>query len=429
MPKDAFAQAVEGLRERLAAVAPPAVAGTGDGAENRFDPWHELQSAVEELRVAEEELRAQNEELMAARLDLEAERQRYRDLFEFAPDAYLATDAVGIIQEANRAASAMLNVPKKSLVGKPLVVFVAPEDRLTFHGRLSPEGRGEPADLWELRLQPRDQSPLTAAVTLAAVRDPQGAPLAFRWLIRDVTRHKQAERLAVIGQMMTGLAHESRNALQRAQACLERLNWQLQDRPESRALLARLENAQNDLLRLFEDVREFAAPLRLEFHPCDLWQVWRDAWDRLGFLHEGRDARLDEIVETDPQCVADASRLRQVFRNVFENALAACRDPVRVAVRCAEGVLGGAPAVAVTVRDNGPGLSDEQRRRIFDPFFTTKPQGTGLGMAIARQIVEAHGGRIAVGDAPSPLPLSATVGERGRGEGAEIHFTLPRRKP
>ena len=229
-----------------------------------------------------------------------------------------------------------------------------------------------------------------------------------------MTGYKQAERLVVIGQMMTGLAHESRNALQRAQACLERLNWQLQDRPEARDLLARVQHAQNDLVRLFEDVREYAGPLRLEFRPCDLRQVWRGAWDRLAFLHERRDARLEEVIEADPHCAVDAPRLSQVFRNVFENALAACPDPVRVVVHCGEGTLAEEPAAAVAVRDNGPGLNDEQRRRIFDPFFTTKAQGTGLGMAIARQIIEAHGGRIAVGDAPP--------------RGAEILLTLPRRK-
>jgi two-component system sensor kinase FixL len=66
----------------------------------------------------------------------------------------------------------------------------------------------------------------------------------------------------------------------------------------------------------------------------------------------------------------------------------------------------------VAVRDNGPGLGPEQRQRIFDPFYTTKTRGTGLGMAIAKRIVEAHGGRIAVGE--------------GRAAGAEIIILLPR---
>ena len=410
MTIDPFAQAIEALGQRMARVRSQI-----EAPDNGLDPLHELQTAVEELMVAKEEMRAQNEELIAARLEAEEQRHRYRDLFENAPDAHVVSDAVGVIQEANRAAAGMLHAPAKRLVGKPLVLFVAAEDRLAFQARLARAAGGPAGDSWKSHLRPHGQPPVTADVSVAAVHDAKGAPVGLRWLIRDVTAREQAERLAVIGQMMTGLAHESRNALQRAQACLERLNWQLQDRPESRDLLGRVQQAQNDLVRLFEDVREYAAPLRLDVRPCDLRQVWRDAWARLTFLHEGRDARLEEDAETDPQCTGDAGRLGQVFRNIFENALAACKDPVRVVVRCGDAALGGAPALRVAVRDNGPGLSDEQRRRIFDPFFTTKSQGTGLGMAIARQIVETHGGRIAVGENPPP--------------GAEILITLPRSKP
>ena len=81
-------------------------------------------------------------------------------------------------------------------------------------------------------------------------------------------------------------------------------------------------------------------------------------------------------------------------------------------VSAAEGTLEGQPALRVAVRDNGPGLGAEQRKRIFEPFYTTTTKGTGLGMAIAKRIVEAHGGRIAVGP--------------GTGRGAEILLLLPR---
>ena len=110
-------------------------------------------------------------------------------------------------------------------------------------------------------------------------------------------------------------------------------------------------------------------------------------------------------------CAVDVFRLEQVFRNILENALAACRDPVEVAIRCGETLLDGQPAVCVAIRDNGPGLNPEQRQRIFEPFFTTKTKGTGLGMAIAQRILEAHEGQITVGDA---------------GPGAEIVLLLPR---
>ena len=412
MAGEPFSLKIEALRRRLAALTPDAKAPNGDA----LGPWQELQTAVEELSVAQEELRGQNEEILHTRLELETERGRYQDLFEFAPDAYLVTDLAGAVLESNRAAVTLLNTSRKALAGKPLLLFVAPEDRLAFQARLARLGRGEPVEGWELRLRPRGQPSLTAEATATAVQEARGGPTAVRWLVRDVTARRQEQRLAAIGQTMASLAHESRNALQRGQACLERLSWKLQGQADAQDLLARIQQAQNDLLRLFEDVREYAVPLKLDARPCDLAAVWREAWERLGHLREGRDARLDEEAgAADRQCEADAPRLGQVFRNIFENALAACADPVRVVVACEETTLAGAPALRVAARDNGPGLSDQQKQRIFDPFFTTKSQGTGLGMAIARQIVEAHGGRIAVGDGPPP--------------GAEIILTLPRRRP
>ena len=144
--------------------------------------------------------------------------------------------------------------------------------------------------------------------------------------------------------------------------------------------------------------------------------IWRQAWTNLALQRQGRDAALaEETGCRDLTCPVDPFRLEQVFRNVFENSLAACPDPVRITVRCTPTALDGRDAVQMAVQDNGPGLTDEQKKRIFDPFFTTKTKGTGLGMAIAKRIVETHGGRIAVGPAA--------------GGGAEILITLPREGP
>jgi PAS domain S-box-containing protein len=229
-------------------------------------------------------------------------------------------------------------------------------------------------------------------------------------------RTLQAERLAAIGQMMTGLAHESGNALARSQACLEMLALEVQDRPEALDLVSRIQKAQDHLRQLYDEVRGYAAPVKLEREPCPLQAVWRQAWTNLAVQRQGRQATLHESAGGLDLCLpVDPFRLEQVFRNVFENSLAACRDPVEVTVTCSEGRLEGQPALRVSVWDNGPGLGPEQRRRIFEPFFTTKTKGTGLGMAIAKRIVDAHGGQIAVGTGPGP--------------GAEIILLLPRDNP
>jgi len=93
----------------------------------------------------------------------------------------------------------------------------------------------------------------------------------------------------------------------------------------------------------------------------------------------------------------DPFRLGQVFRNILDNALAACAEPVQIRVACTRMDHDGRSMIQLAFCDNGPGLNAEQRQRIFEPFYTTKTKGTGLGMAIAKRIVEAHGGEIAVG--------------------------------
>jgi two-component system, NtrC family, sensor histidine kinase HydH len=226
----------------------------------------------------------------------------------------------------------------------------------------------------------------------------------------------QNERLAAIGQMMTGLAHESGNALARSQSCLEMLSWEVEDRPAALDLIARIQKAQDHLKNLYEEVRGYAAPLKLNRETWDMSYIWRQAWEHLALQRQGRDAALhEETGGLDLKCTVDQFRLEQVFRNILENSLAACYDPVRIEVHCAETDIDGHPAVCVAVRDNGPGLNPEQKQKIFEPFFTTKTKGTGLGMAIAKRIVEAHGGQIVVG--------------AGVKSGAEIQVNLPRETP
>jgi two-component system, LuxR family, sensor kinase FixL len=239
----------------------------------------------------------------------------------------------------------------------------------------------------------------------------------------DITFVKQAqeralrsERLAAIGQMVTGLAHESRNALQRCQACLEMLALTVNDRPESLDLIGRLQKAQDHLHHLYEDVRSYAAPIKLERVFCDLRTVWRESWAHIELARKDKQARLQETLDgVDLSCALDPFRLGQVFRNILENALAAGSPPVAIDVRASAAEIDGQPAVRIAVCDNGPGIPLEQRLKIFDPFYTTKSKGTGLGLAIARRIIEAHGGQIAIDEAEKT--------------GAIFLITLPRGTP
>jgi signal transduction histidine kinase len=242
----------------------------------------------------------------------------------------------------------------------------------------------------------------------------------FTAAVRDISERKsmearmmQSERLAAIGEAMTGLTHESRNALQRSQACLEMLKMVVEENVEAHDLIEDIQRAQDDLHCLYEEVKEYAAPLTLQRKPHDIGQIVREAWANLSHEWTGRTIRFSaDGGNLNLWCRVDAFSLRHVFQNIFDNSLAACADPVELVVTFAELPRGDGTAVRVSVSDNGPGLSLETRQKIFEPFFTTKTKGTGLGMAICQRLVLAHGGEIAVAERNGP--------------GAEFLITLPR---
>ncbi|WP_417745877.1 PAS domain S-box protein [Rosistilla oblonga] len=270
------------------------------------------------------------------------------------------------------------------------------------------------------RIRHRDGQPRWMWDHGRGVWDAEGNLLALEGLITDMTELQiareqlvQSERLATIGQMHTAIAHESRNALQRIQVGVEMLEFEIPEGTEASRDLQKIANAKDALHHLLEELRNYAAPIQLERSPRKLSSVWRSAWTQIDSAHADRDAEVFEQMDgIDPVCDIDAFRMEQVFRNLYENALAAGSDPVRIRIECSTGAFDGAPGVCVSVRDNGPGLSEEQKSRAFEAFFTTKSKGTGLGMAIAKRIIDAHSGTIAAGNCDE-------------GGGAEFRIMLP----
>lgn len=247
----------------------------------------------------------------------------------------------------------------------------------------------------------------------------------------DITERKrehehrlQSERLAAIGEAMTGLSHESGNALQRSQSYLERLRLKTQDHPEFQEaipeaieFIGEIQEAQNELLELYERARNYAAPIRVQRHRHDLLSIADTSWRRLEAERVGTQATLrHENPDADSVCRVDRGAVDQIFRNIFQNSLRARKDLLEISVRYVETQLDSVPALCVVLRDNGPGFSAEEKERAFEPFFTTRTKGTGLGMAIVKRLVEAHGGEIVVGNSAD-------------GQGAEVLITLPRKGP
>lgn len=255
----------------------------------------------------------------------------------------------------------------------------------------------------------------------APVRDSSGAIIGVQTVLWDITERKaaeermlHAERLAAIGEMMTGVAHESRNALQQINACAKMLEWEVSTDSETSGLITDIQRAHDRLHRLFENLRGYVSPLRMEYRIVRLKEVFQEAWNSTSALRSARDVQVrHEGTDQETRCVVDPFQIEQVFRNILENALAACSDPVCIHVCWELTQLDEKPAVRVSVVDNGPGLSPEVSAQIFDPFFTTRTKGTGLGMAIVRRIVTAHAGTI-------------TAGTPEQGTGTQIQITLPR---
>jgi len=184
----------------------------------------QLEVANCELQQALEEVATRGAELKESSLQLEEERLRYQDLFNFAPDGYLVTDAAGRVQEANQRVLAQLGVSQCFLIGKPLIVFVAPSDYDWFYTQLNRLLTQRQTQTWEMRLTTRQGNFLPVEVTVAPIHAPAERVIGLRWLIRDISERSRLE------------AERKQVELERSQAlqALERLNAELEDRVAQR---------------------------------------------------------------------------------------------------------------------------------------------------------------------------------------------------
>ncbi|WP_009634101.1 PAS domain-containing protein [Synechocystis sp. PCC 7509] len=155
--------------------------------------FKELGVISEELQVSLEELQQQNEELRLAQIALEVQKQRYQELFEFAPNAYLVTDEQGIIQEVNCVAANLFNVQQRFLIGKPLIVFIAEENRQLFHVQLTQLQQGKNTDKWNLCLLPRNLQPFKAELLVSKISDWEGNLIGLRICVSDTEAKLKAQ--------------------------------------------------------------------------------------------------------------------------------------------------------------------------------------------------------------------------------------------
>ena len=210
--------------------------------------------------------------------------------------------------------------------------------------------------------------------------------------------HKQAalvrsQKLASIGQVAAGVAHELNNPL----AVILGYTKLLRAEPGANADELRIIDDEARLCRrIVQELLDLARPHRLEIGSVDLAILAREAVERLEGAGALRDRSVRVVADHPVLVSADAGKLRQVIANVVVNAAEATEATGTITIDATT----TADQATLTIADNGPGIAPEIRDQMFDPFVTTKPHGTGLGLAIAHAIVDAHGGRIAISSSP-----------------------------
>jgi two-component system sensor histidine kinase HydH len=244
------------------------------------------------------------------------------------------------------------------------------------------------------------------------------AALALR-NIESFRRLEEERRLAALGTLSAGLAHEIRNPLAGLKGAAQVLqDVGLPDEGADMAEVILLET--NRLDQVVTQFLDYARPFSLEDHlsAVDVRDVVRRVTPlvQASGLPDGVSLALD--LGEVPAVRGDASRLTQVLLNLVQNALHAVGDAGTVTLRTRPSQLASRPAVDLSVHDDGRGVAPEHRAQLFTPFFTTRPEGTGLGLPICRRIVEAHGGELEVRhDVPGTtfivrLPASGPSGDQ-----------------
>ena len=267
----------------------------------------------------------------------------------------------------------------------------------------------------ELRLKDLDR---VIGYTISHVKDETGAgPIGAVLFFKDLTRVEQLEeqerlrdRLASLGEMAAGIAHELKNPLAGIEVMAGLLRRQVPDSKDAQSLLADILSEAKLANAIVVEMLEFVRPVRLQVERTDLIDVLQQSVT----MAESKAPRGEVAVTTNvepglPMIEGDHHQLSQVFTNLLANAFEALEGKGRITISAVTstieadpafaGVHPPTPAVIVDVADDGPGISPDLTDRIFNPFFTTKVTGTGLGLAIVRKIVDAHDGQIDVNSA------------------------------
>src|SRR6266850_938399 len=361
----------------------------------------ELQAVLHDLHVHQEEVRAQNEQLLEVKRSLEQSRDRYSDLYDFAPIAYITLGSEGVVQEINLTGAVLLGNERARIIGIPFISYVHEKDRILFfdHIRRCRAGEAEPKEgvRTEMRLVSRRGGEIPAQLFSRASVPPGGGPAAYSTVIRDLTELKTTEeekRQLILREQASRAAAEAKDEF------LAVVSHELRTPLTAILLWAKL-------LR--------SGRLRLEIRETDVVPLIQGAIDTVRPAADLKGVHLETDLNPRLGNVRiDPDRVRQVVWNLVHNAVkfTPAGGHVTVALQRTREVL------RIEVKDTGQGIPREFLPHVFERFRqadispTRTHGGLGLGLAIARQLVELHGGRIRVESA-------------GEGKGATFTVELP----
>lgn len=355
------------------------------------------------------------EELQEKRLDLAELQVMHRDVIQSISSGLLTMDFDGRITSANQAAEEILGRSEEDMVGHTVdSTGLLVEDHWGRRDEISVRDGGRHRN--EISIE-RGGEVLHLGYTLTPLRDGRGAPQGYILIFQDLTdwkamqeRLRIQDRMAAIGEMAAGLAHEIGNPLAAISGSVQMLSANFEDEPSQRKLL---EITLKESLRLDRTVKgflQFARPREREAVKMDIAALLREETELLRNDAEIRRSRIDlelSVPRGSSEIHADPDQISQIFWNLARNALKAMPEGGRLRISGEKRTDG---RYRIVFEDTGSGMSEEERARLFHPFKSFFDDGTGIGMSIVYRIVEEHHGEIDVQSAP------------GRGTAITIHL-------
>jgi PAS domain S-box-containing protein len=312
-------------------------------------------------------------------------------------EAVLITDARRRITFANPAFMRTLGYRREDVIGRDAfeVAGQLPEPFEQFQETLLRRSwRGETI------VRRSDGTPIPILLNASLIRDPDGRVQGAVAILEDISEAKsfqeqmqRADRLAAVGEMAAGIAHEVNNAL--AVIFGQTSGDDIRDEDELRSALGRVDAQARRIADIVQGVLGFARPRPPRPIPVDLAQLAEKTLELVRLDVSRQSVRLETVFDPDlPPAQADPQQFQQVLLNLFTNAIQAMAGGtdnwLRVEVRDEGNRL------ALRVIDGGPGIPADVLSRIFDPFFSTKAEGSGLGLSVSYAIARAHGGDLRV---------------------------------